>query len=97
MECGVGGMGALSMEVGIPGGAGDGGAGDTGQVAYTWPPPAPPIVTDPNWIDLGDGIGGSLCCHPQRLGHRGLALILMCVLGFGSYFCFDNPGALQVF
>ena len=43
MECGVGGMGALSMEVGIPGGAGDGGAGETGQVAYTWPPPAPPI------------------------------------------------------
>ena len=43
MECGVGGIGALSMEVGIPGGAGDGGAGETGHVAYTWPPPAPPI------------------------------------------------------
>ena len=24
-----------------------------------------------------------------------MALILMCLLGFGSYFCFDNPGALQ--
>merc|ERR1719318_1707294 len=23
------------------------------------------------------------------------ALMLMCLLGFGSYFCFDNPGALQ--
>ena len=26
---------------------------------------------------------------------RLMALILMCLLGFGSYFCFDNPGALQ--
>ncbi len=24
-----------------------------------------------------------------------IALILMCLLGFGNYFCFDNPGALQ--
>lgn len=24
-----------------------------------------------------------------------LALFLMCCLGFGSYFCYDNPGALQ--
>ena len=27
---------------------------------------------------------------------RLMALILMCLLGFGSYFCFDNPGALQM-
>jgi len=27
--------------------------------------------------------------------HRVFALALMCLLGFGSYFCFDNPGALQ--
>eukprot|EP00095_Tigriopus_kingsejongensis_P003743 maker-scaffold1209_size55568-snap-gene-0.11 protein:Tk03743 transcript:maker-scaffold1209_size55568-snap-gene-0.11-mRNA-1 annotation:"hypothetical protein AaeL_AAEL006002" len=35
------------------------------------------------------------CCHPSNLCHKGLALFLMCVLGFGSYFCFDTPGALQ--
>jgi len=34
-------------------------------------------------------------CHPQRFGHRMFALTLMSLLGFGSYFCFDNPGALQ--
>ena len=43
-----------------------------------------------------DGCAGSCFCHPQALCHRIIALILMCVLGFGSYFCFDNPGALQV-
>uniref|UniRef100_A0A0A9YJY8 Lysosomal dipeptide transporter MFSD1 n=1 Tax=Lygus hesperus TaxID=30085 RepID=A0A0A9YJY8_LYGHE len=27
--------------------------------------------------------------------YRPLALFFMCFLGFGSYFCYDNPGALQ--
>ncbi|CAK9830720.1 Major facilitator superfamily domain-containing protein 1 [Anthophora retusa] len=34
-------------------------------------------------------------CSPTRLPYRFLGLILMCLLGFGSFFCFDNPGALQ--
>ncbi|KAJ8917453.1 hypothetical protein NQ315_005500 [Exocentrus adspersus] len=34
-------------------------------------------------------------CHPRRGGHRFIALIFMCFLGFGSYFCYDNPAALQ--
>jgi len=42
-----------------------------------------------------DGWEGSCCCHPQALFHRLIALVFMCLLGFGSYFCFDNPGALQ--
>jgi len=42
-----------------------------------------------------EGWEGSCCCHPQAFMHRVMALILMCLLGFGSYFCFDNPGALQ--
>lgn len=47
--------------------------------------------------DLGlAGCAGSCCCHPRAFCHRLIALILMCLLGFGSYFCFDNPGALQV-
>lgn len=34
-------------------------------------------------------------CDPRRPLHRFIALIFMCLLGFGSYFCYDNPGALQ--
>lgn len=34
-------------------------------------------------------------CSPKRLPYRFLGLALMCILGFGSFFCFDNPGALQ--
>ncbi|XP_023333048.1 major facilitator superfamily domain-containing protein 1 isoform X2 [Eurytemora carolleeae] len=45
-------------------------------------------------VDL-EGWQGSCLCHPQALLHRVIALILMCLLGFGNYFCFDNPGALQ--
>eukprot|EP00088_Acartia_fossae_P043034 TRINITY_DN4526_c0_g1_i11.p1 TRINITY_DN4526_c0_g1~~TRINITY_DN4526_c0_g1_i11.p1 ORF type:complete len:594 (+),score=70.30 TRINITY_DN4526_c0_g1_i11:122-1903(+) len=45
-------------------------------------------------LDL-EGWQGNCCCHPQSLFHRIIALIMMCLLGFGSYFCFDNPGALQ--
>ena len=41
------------------------------------------------------GWEGNCFCHPQALLHRVTALLLMCLLGFGSYFCFDNPGALQ--
>lgn len=35
------------------------------------------------------------CCHPSGKAHRFLALIFMCFLGFGAYFCYDNPSALQ--
>ncbi|XP_034471718.1 major facilitator superfamily domain-containing protein 1 isoform X1 [Drosophila innubila] len=35
------------------------------------------------------------CCDPDSTPHRFLALVFMCLLGFGSYFCYDNPGALQ--
>ncbi|XP_025191928.1 major facilitator superfamily domain-containing protein 1-like [Melanaphis sacchari] len=33
--------------------------------------------------------------HPSHIFQRLIALFLMCLIGFGSYFCFDNPGALQ--
>ncbi|XP_050361562.1 major facilitator superfamily domain-containing protein 1-like [Nymphalis io] len=33
-------------------------------------------------------------CHPSNRVHRFIALILMCFLCFGSYFCYDTPGAL---
>ncbi|XP_015610355.1 major facilitator superfamily domain-containing protein 1 [Cephus cinctus] len=34
-------------------------------------------------------------CSPKRPLYRFSGLALMCLLGFGSYFCYDNPGALQ--
>ncbi|CAO2612930.1 Major facilitator superfamily domain-containing protein 1, partial [Lemmus lemmus] len=34
-------------------------------------------------------------CDPSHLAHRLVVLLLMCLLGFGSYFCYDNPAALQ--
>ncbi|XP_053625696.1 major facilitator superfamily domain-containing protein 1-like isoform X2 [Plodia interpunctella] len=33
-------------------------------------------------------------CHPAHKVHRFIALLLMCFLCFGSYFCYDTPGAL---
>ncbi|KAM4863492.1 lysosomal dipeptide transporter MFSD1 isoform X2 [Urocitellus parryii] len=32
---------------------------------------------------------------PSHLAHRLVVLLLMCLLGFGSYFCYDTPAALQ--
>uniref|UniRef100_A0A4W5JPX1 Lysosomal dipeptide transporter MFSD1 n=1 Tax=Hucho hucho TaxID=62062 RepID=A0A4W5JPX1_9TELE len=37
----------------------------------------------------------SALCDPRRLPHRIFVLLFMCFLGFGSYFCYDNPAALQ--
>jgi len=34
-------------------------------------------------------------CNPNSSCHKAIALILMCIMGFGNYFCYDNPGALQ--
>ncbi|KAF7660405.1 hypothetical protein LDENG_00282370 [Lucifuga dentata] len=34
-------------------------------------------------------------CDPSTLLHRIVVLVFMCFLGFGSYFCYDNPAALQ--
>ncbi|XP_033208128.1 major facilitator superfamily domain-containing protein 1-like isoform X2 [Belonocnema kinseyi] len=39
--------------------------------------------------------GESGCCSPKRFPFRLSGLMLMCLIGFGSYFCYDNPGALQ--
>ena len=34
------------------------------------------------------------CCHPSTRLFRSLILFLACTLTFGSYFSYDNPGAL---
>eukprot|EP00117_Sycon_ciliatum_P049685 scpid55234/ scgid0410/ Major facilitator superfamily domain-containing protein 1 len=41
------------------------------------------------------GCGSSAVCHPARAPHRYIMLLFMCFLSFGSYFCYDNPAALQ--
>ncbi|XP_005930097.1 major facilitator superfamily domain-containing protein 1 isoform X1 [Haplochromis burtoni] len=47
--------------------------------------------------DRGSGPGRPMLaiCDPSRLLHRLVVLFFMCFLGFGSYFCYDNPAALQ--
>lgn len=42
-----------------------------------------------------EGCGGTMACNPHRPLHRYLVLVIMCFLSFGSYFCYDNPAALQ--
>ncbi|KAJ8313236.1 hypothetical protein KUTeg_009213 [Tegillarca granosa] len=42
-----------------------------------------------------EGCGGTMACNPHKALHRYLVLIIMCFLSFGSYFCYDNPAALQ--
>ncbi|XP_061829000.1 lysosomal dipeptide transporter MFSD1 isoform X2 [Nerophis lumbriciformis] len=34
-------------------------------------------------------------CDPAHFLHRIVVLFFMCFLGFGSYFCYDNPASLQ--
>ncbi|GAV09016.1 hypothetical protein RvY_18622 [Ramazzottius varieornatus] len=35
------------------------------------------------------------CCHPAGTGYRMVVLALVCLTSFGSYFCYDNPSALE--
>ncbi|XP_069562388.1 lysosomal dipeptide transporter MFSD1 isoform X2 [Brachyistius frenatus] len=43
----------------------------------------------------GPGRPMAAICDPSHLLHRVVILVFMCFLGFGSYFCYDNPAALQ--
>uniref|UniRef100_A0A3Q3JC53 Lysosomal dipeptide transporter MFSD1 n=1 Tax=Monopterus albus TaxID=43700 RepID=A0A3Q3JC53_MONAL len=43
----------------------------------------------------GPGRALPAICDPSHLLHRVIVLVFMCFLGFGSYFCYDNPAALQ--
>lgn len=61
----------------------------------------PHIIVDDYGPIYGDETGRSYYvpalgfCHPRRWCQKLIVLFLMCLLGFGSYFCFDTPGALQ--
>lgn len=58
--------------------------------------PSAPVPQRDNELDPApSGCGASMCCNPSSGLHRFIALIFMCLLGFGSYFCYDSPGALQ--
>lgn len=37
----------------------------------------------------------SFLCNPRKTGHRFFALLFLCLMSFGSYFCYDNPAALE--
>merc|ERR1719384_1411568 len=50
---------------------------------------------DPPALPEEEEYQGNCLTDPRSFCHRLIALIMMCLLGFGSYFCFDNPGALQ--
>ena len=39
--------------------------------------------------------GSASIFGPNDVGTRIIALLLMSIVGFGAFFCFDNPGALQ--
>ncbi|XP_055868453.1 major facilitator superfamily domain-containing protein 1-like [Biomphalaria glabrata] len=42
------------------------------------------------------GCSGTAPCNPKSCLHRYFpVLVLICFLSFGSYFCYDNPAALQ--
>ena len=39
--------------------------------------------------------GGGILCDPNRLVYRYVGLFFICLVNFGTYFCYDNPAALQ--
>ena len=34
--------------------------------------------------------------HPDSYLFKGIGLVFICSIGFGSYFCYDVPGAMEV-
>lgn len=61
-------------------------------VIETSVPTHPEEIGDEDIGELLTGCGASPFCDPRRTPHRFIALFLMCLLGFGSTFCYDNPG-----
>ncbi|XP_057694962.1 major facilitator superfamily domain-containing protein 1 isoform X2 [Corythoichthys intestinalis] len=60
----------------------------------------PAETGDEDFVSGGEASGRTgtrlpAICDPTHGLHRLVILIFMCFLGFGSYFCYDNPAALQ--
>lgn len=51
------------------------------------------VLTDEE--QTNDACSSVAICNPRKALHRYMVLFFMCFLSFGSYFCYDNPGALQ--
>ncbi|XP_045610044.2 lysosomal dipeptide transporter MFSD1 isoform X1 [Procambarus clarkii] len=45
--------------------------------------------------EVETGCGALAVCDPHHGAYRFVALVFMCFLSFGSYFCYDTPGSLQ--
>ncbi|GFR87917.1 major facilitator superfamily domain-containing protein [Elysia marginata] len=56
-----------------------------------------PLLSSGSSMDIElTGCGATPFCNPTSFVHRYLiVLVLICFLSFGSYFCYDNPAALQ--
>ena len=54
-----------------------------------------PIIQDFDETNVKFSKCNSIICNPKKNYFRYFALIFMCMLGFGSYFCGDIPAALQ--
>ena len=51
-----------------------------------------PII---QYVDENDSAGClGTACNPRKPFYRYFALVFMCLLSFGSYFCSDNPAAV---
>ena len=37
----------------------------------------------------------NILCDPNRFLYRYIGLFFICLVNFGTYFCYDNPAALQ--
>ena len=47
-------------------------------------------------ISLEDEKINPCAMHPESHLYKGIGLLFICCIGFGSYFCYDAPGALEV-
>ncbi|GFN73909.1 major facilitator superfamily domain-containing protein [Plakobranchus ocellatus] len=56
-----------------------------------------PLLSSGSSMDIElQGCGATPFCNPNSFVHRYfIVLVLICFLSFGSYFCYDNPAALQ--
>lgn len=53
------------------------------------------LITPANGVTASSATSPTVsCCHPSTRLFRSLILFLACTLTFGSYFSYDNPGAL---
>ena len=59
------------------------------------PPEPEGLSTEFVESDELEGCGALSCCDPRQAPHRFMVLGFICFLSFGSYFCYDNPAALQ--